>query len=90
MYNCLEQGYQTRKAIICGDVEALRVIMGTESQILMKHTGQKIIVTEEWERNKIRVMEELLFSKFRQNKRLYYLLLNTRPLNLIEGTLDTF
>ena len=90
LYNCLEQGYQAMKARICRDDIALGTIMNTDSQILMKRTGQKISTTEEWESNKIRMMEELLFSKFRQNKRLYYLLLNTRPHNLIEGTLDTF
>ena len=35
-------------------------------------------------------MEELLFCKFRQNKPLYYSLLNTRPMFLIESTLDDF
>ena len=38
----------------------------------------------------MRVMEDLFFSKFRQNQRLYFLLLNTRPLHLIESTVDTF
>ena len=90
IYNCLEQGYQAMKARICKDEIALRVILGTDSQLLMKRTGQKIKTTHEWESSKMRIMEELLFSKFRQNKKLYFLLLNTRPQNLIEGTLDTF
>ena len=89
-YICLEQGYQATKAIICNDNEALRIIKGTTDQVLMKRTGQKINTNEEWEYNKIRVMEELLFSKFRQNKRIFFLLLNTRPLYLIESTMDRF
>ena len=89
-YNCLEQGYQATKAIICGDNEALRIIMGTDDQVLMKRTGKRISTNEEWETNKMRVMEDLLFCKFRQNQRIYFLLLNTRQLYLIESTLDTF
>ena len=32
-YNCLEQGYQATKAIICNDDAALRIIMGTVDQV---------------------------------------------------------
>ena len=35
-------------------------------------------------------MEDLLFCRFEQNKQLYYSLLNTRPLFLIESTLGSF
>ena len=89
-YNCLEQDYQARKAIICGEDVALKVIMDTNSQVLMKITGQNIRVNEKWENSKIQVMEELLFCKFRQNQNLYFLLLNTRPHYLIEANLDNF
>ena len=33
-------------------------------------------------------MEELLLEKFGQNRELFYLLMNTRPFDLIESTLD--
>ena len=69
---------------------ALRIILETDSQVLMKIMGQKIKTNEQWENCKIQVMEELLFCKFRQNQNLYFLLLNTRPHNLIEATLDNF
>ena len=58
------------------------------SQSDMKREGAKIITTAFWEAHKLEVMEDLLFCKFKQNKKLYYSLLNTRPLNLIEATLD--
>ena len=64
--------------------------METESQVLMKITDHKINTTEGWENSKLQVMEELLFSKFRENEKIYFLLINMRPLNLIESTLDNF
>ena len=87
---CLEQGYQRTKAIICTDDKALHIIMGTRVQVLMKHTKQKIQTSEESEYNKVRVMENLLFCKFRQNQRISFLLINTRPLYLIVSTMDRF
>ena len=89
-YICLEQAYQARKAMICSDSGALKIIMETDCQVLMKITGQKITTTTQWDNCKLQVMEELLFCKFRQNLKLYYLLLNTRPHKLIESTLDNF
>ena len=56
----------------------------------MKRIGSQIKVDDGWEGVKSQVMEDLLFTKFRQNKSLYYSLLNTRPLNLIEATMDDF
>ena len=56
----------------------------------MKREGAKIETTAYGEANKLEVMEDLLFCKFKQNKQLYYSLLNTRPLKLIEATIDKF
>ena len=55
-YICLEQAYQARKAIVCGNNEALRTIMVTESQVLMKITGQKINLNRQWEDRKLQLM----------------------------------
>ena len=66
---CLEQGCQAQKAIICGENEALRISKETESQVLMKITDHKINTTEGWEKSKLQVMEELLFSKFRETRK---------------------
>ena len=46
--------------------------------------------TETWHKMKLEVMKELLFCKFRQNRDLYFKLLNTRPHALFECTLDDF
>ena len=56
----------------------------------MKRAGARIEKTAFWEAHKLEVMGDLLFCKFKQNKQLYYSLLNTRPMNLIEATLDVF
>ena len=49
---------------------------------------EKYAINDSWEREKFDIMDVLVIAKFRQNKELYFLLLNTRPFNLIEGTLD--
>ena len=56
----------------------------------MKHRGKSIQIGENWNEIKLRVMEDLVFAKFRQNKCIYYSLLNTRPMDLIEATQNTF
>ena len=89
-FTCLEQGYQCTKAEICDNWLAYDEILNMSLQADMKKKGAQIVTTAYWEAHKLKVMEELLFCKFRQNKQLYYSLLNTRPLNLIEATLDDF
>ena len=89
-FTCLEQGYQCTKAELCDDWEAYDEILNMTSQVDMKRAGARIVTTAFWEAHKVEVMEDLIFCKFRQNKKLYYSLLNTRPLKLIEATTDDF
>ena len=89
-FTCLEQGYQCTKAELSDDEAAYDRILGMTSQVDMKREGAKIVTTAFWEAHKLEVMEDLLFCKFQQNKKLYYSLLNTRPWDLIEATLDRF
>ena len=56
----------------------------------MKRIGSKIQTDSHWEEIKLKVMEDLVYAKFKQNKTLYYSLLNTRPMDLIEATTDGF
>ena len=90
IFTCLEQGYQCTKAELCDDWVAYDQILKMTSPVDMKRAGAKIETTAFWESHKLEVMEDLLFCKFRQNKQLYYSLLNTRPLSLIEATSDVF
>ena len=89
-YTSLEQGYQGTKAKIYRDEVAFEAILKAKTPSQMKRIGSQIKVDGRWEGVKSQVMEDLLFAKFRQNKSLYYSLLNTRPLNLIEATIDDF
>ena len=89
-YTSVEQGYQCIKAKLYGDTVAFDEIYRASSPAFMKQRGKSIKTDQKWDEIKLRVMEDLLFAKFRQNKQLYYSLLNTRPLNLIEATLSTF
>ena len=89
-YTSLEQGYQCTKAEFCNDGLAYDEILEATSTVVMKEKGGEIVTNDYWEEQKLEIMEELLFCKFRQNKQLYYMLLNTRPWDLLEATLDTF
>ena len=64
--------------------------MGTDSPSVAQEKTKKMVRTPEWEDIKIDVMRDLLFCKFRQNKNLYFKLLNTRRHALYECTLDNY
>ena len=85
-FTSLEQGYQCTKADICEDKRAYQAILKAETPSLMKSIGSQIQTNSLWEEIKIRVMEDLVYAKFKQNRQLYYSLMNTRPMNLIEAT----
>ena len=89
-FSCLEQGYQCTKAELSDDWEAYDNILKMTLPADQKRAGARIVTTAFWEAHKLEVMEDLLFCKFSQNKQLYYSLLNTRPLGLIEATTDDF
>ena len=89
-YSTLEQGYQCTKAEICRDRTAYYKILHASNTVEMKRLGGDILTNDNWEKYKLTVMEDLICAKFTQNKDLYYMLLNTRPLNLIEATIDEF
>ena len=89
IYSSLEQAYQCTKALL-NDESAFARIFKSNSPAEMKRWGGQITVNEHWDNYKLQIMEDLLFSKFEQNKQLYYSLLNTRPHFLIESTVDSF
>ena len=86
-YSSVKQAYQCTKAEIHNDMSAYDEIYDMVSPAKMKQRGSEIRVNENWNELKLRV---ILVAKFRQNKKLYYNLLNTRPMELIEATLDGF
>ena len=86
-YRTLEHGYQARKTEICRDRRAYQEVMRSLWPADAKRAGGCIIETDDWVNQKLNVMEELLFCKFRQNRALYYQLLNTCPHDLFECTM---
>ena len=89
-FKSVEQGYQALKALICKRPDIYQKIMETSFPAKAKNLARYITVTHEWENSKLAVMEELLYCKFKQNKQLYYQLLNTRPKDLFECTMCKF
>ena len=89
-YKTSEHCWQAQKAIICKDPIALAEIKSVSEPLDAKRIGERIIENEHWRRIKIEKMADILQHKFRQNTDLYYKLINTRPFNLIEASLDGF
>ena len=65
-------------------------IKSVKEPIDAKRIGDRIIENDHWKRIKIEKMIDILQHKFRQNKDLYFKLINTRPYDLIEASLDGF
>ena len=89
-FKSLEQGYQALMAKTCQNPLIFHEIMETDSPSDAKAKTKGLIKTEEWDRIKLDIMRDLLFCKFKQNRNLYFKLLNTRPHALYECTLDNY
>ena len=89
-YKSSEQCWQAQKALICNDPIAMAEIKSAKEPLDAKRAGDRIIENDHWRRIKIDKMIDILQHKFRQNRELYYMLINTRPFNLIEASLDGF
>ena len=89
VWNTVEHAYQAAKTKSIADAELIRMA-ATPGQA--KRMGRKITLREDWEQIKINVMERLLQYKFYGNFGLAGLLVETHPLELIEGNNwgDTF
>ena len=89
-FKSVEQGYQAIMAKTCQQPEIFASIMATNSAALAKLKTKRMKRTQVWENMKLDVMLELLLCKFRQNKGLFFKLINTRPHPLYECTLDEY
>ena len=89
-YPSSEHCWQAQKAYICKDPIAMAEIKSVKEPLEAKRIGERIIENEHWKRIKVEKMADILQHKFRQNKDLYFKLINTRPYNLIEASLDGF
>ena len=89
-YKTSEHCWLAQKAIICNDPIALAAIKGAAEPLEAKRIGELITENEHWRRIRVEKMYDIPQHKFRQNKDLYYKLINTRPFDLIEASFDGF
>jgi len=80
-YKSAEHFYQARKAITPEDHEKIRNASVSEC----KRIGNRIDIRDDWDSIKIRVMDDVVFLKFTQNKDLQIKLMKTFPSRLVEG-----
>jgi hypothetical protein len=73
----MEQLYFCKKAIACGDGQALEELKATPDPKQHKQIGGDIISTEDWESKKVESMTEANREKFAQNPHLLKFLLDT-------------
>ena len=83
-FNCVEQAYFYKKAVICKDDEAKGRIMATRSPGIQKGLGEKIVDTAQWTQKKLDIMGHICAEKFKQNEHLRNFLLNTDNTYLAE------
>ena len=89
-YKSSEQCWQAQKALICKDPIAMAEIKTAKEPLDAKRIGDRIVENDHWKRIRIEKMFDILQHKFRQHRNLYYMLINTRPFDLIEASLDGF
>lgn len=77
-----EHAYQAMKA---NDESTREYIRNLETAREAKEEGKKIKIRSDWETVKDRVMEEIVFEKFNQNKELAIKLLETKDTLIVEG-----
>jgi hypothetical protein len=85
-YNCSEQAYFVAKAAACKDTEALRDIMAELNPKMQKRLGESIVSTDEWENEKVSIMEDIVGHKFAQNPHLMSFLSDTKSTYLCEDS----
>ena len=89
-FNSSEQAYQWAKADFCQDDAAASKLLFTTSPRDAKDLGSEIkgLRDTDWDQKKNGIMEEILRSKFRDNKDLKKQLLDTKDIILAEASRD--
>ncbi len=83
-FNCVEQAFQYRKALAAKDMNAAKEILSEEDPATQKGIGDKIQITEDWEKCKFNVMCHLVKAKFDQHRQLKEKLLSTKGKTFVE------
>lgn len=89
LWKTAEHAYQAEKTNFIDLKEKIRMLP-TASQA--KKVGKKLPIREDWDQVKISVMEQIVYEKFKQNKKLMKMLIETDNALLEEGNYwnDTF
>jgi ribA/ribD-fused uncharacterized protein len=89
LYFSSEHAFQANKTT---DLFYHHLIANAPSPLLAKREGRRAPLQDGWERMKVRVMHDILFEKFKQNRGCHDVLMSTRGVDLIEGNNwnDTF
>lgn len=89
-FNCSEQAFQYTKAMAVNKEGAAHSIKLLSDPQEIKHKGDKLPTTPEWEAKKLGVMENIVYHKFMQNTVLKNKLCDTMDLPLYESTTNLF
>jgi hypothetical protein len=76
-YNCSEQAYFKKKAVVCGDKDAELEIMKCTRPKVQKSLGAAIVTTDTWEGMRVQAMTDIVTEKFKQNPHLMAFLRDT-------------
>lgn len=101
MYNCpvrydgirflsSEQAYQHTKAMTHGAIGKATRILLARNAFVCKRYGDKIEDSEDWLKIREGVLQDIIYTKFKQNPHLKRQLLETKDATLLEATVDSF
>lgn len=82
MWKTTEHAYQALKTL---DADEFLKVMNCRTPGQAKRLGQKVTLRKDWDLIKIKIMYDINYAKFSQNKRLTCLLIDTKDCELIEG-----
>ena len=89
-YWCVEQRYQSTKALMVHDYEMYECILDSSTPAQMKRLAKRIDLPKGWNTVKPGIMFEALCQKFSQNSKLDYILRLTSGLKLVEANPNDF
>jgi ribA/ribD-fused uncharacterized protein len=82
VFKTVEHAFQSHKTL---DPDQRTLVINSETPGKAKRLGKKVTLRSDWENIKVKLMIDLTFAKFTQNKELHKRLLSTGVLTLIEG-----
>ena len=88
-YTCAEQYFMYQKAVLFQDVCTAWKILSERHPCKIKHLGRSVKNFDDnvWDANKRRIAEEGNYAKFKQNKTLRKILLDTKNKLLAEASM---